>query len=133
MRYLILTISLLMCACSLKSQTKDLHSAAPDYTQSPSLVVQYEYETDEYIFDFKTADYPGNSATTVVIKSHGNCGGRVMMYEDGSFTLFDFAGADCGSLNGNYSYSITSQCQGYAQIWYRCGDTSLFDIVVEEF
>lgn len=127
MRNLILIIAALgLTACG----SKDGGSNTANFSVDASQIVNREYETDELILDFQTADLPGNSATIVEIKGVATCNGRVLLTE-GSFTLFDFVGPNCAALNGDYTYRLTTKCQGYNQSTYQCGNTTLVDIILE--
>jgi hypothetical protein len=126
MKNIILILSTLtMVACSKGGSNNGGTSSRVD----AALIASHDYETTDVVYYFQHLDYPGNNAVNVLLKGTGLCSGRVQL-GGSTFTLFDFTGP-CSVLNGDFAYYLTTTCQGYQQADFRCGDTSLIEIVVK--
>lgn len=98
-----------------------------------SLIGDSDFETTDLVLYFDNLAYPGNHAVVIDDKTGGGgngCVGRVLFTQGAAtFDLFNFLGA-CAHLNGTYNYRLTTTCQGYSQVQFVCGSTSLVEIVM---
>lgn len=97
-------------------------------------LTEQDYETTDLVLYTQHLAYPANEPIVIDDKTGGGgngCAGRLQTWQGAAtFELQSFVGA-CAHLNGTYSYRLTTTCQGYAQTVYRCGDSSLVEIVMQ--
>lgn len=128
--YALTAIALTLAGCGSSGGGSD---ASDPGTVNRNLIGDSDFETTDLVLYFDNLAYPGNHAVIIDDKTGGGgngCSGRVLFTNGAStFQLFDFVGA-CAHLNATYSYRLTTTCQGYSQVQFVCGSTSLVEIVM---